>query len=262
MADTPFRLGLYETLPILKPTVLGPGIHTFKIMPAGNSLLATIWVKSIVGGSTLQATWYDYAVGSDEEPGAKYTLETGPILATPTVRRDVITEIHNQVYVDLVVVGGTSVEVALIASVVTDFPVELNGNVLDGQIANLLADGGLPVITYDGSDGKFYILRSVGGAIATSAVPALSDGFMENVPVVSANVEQSHTFPAGTKHFRMKARGAGRIQLSHTSGTSGSTYATVWGGSPYISPEFNNPSKTIYFQSPVAGLVIELESWV
>lgn len=260
MADTPFRLGLYETLPILKPQVLGPGSHTFRIMPAGNSLLATLWVKAIAGGSSVQAVWYDYAVGSDEEPGAKYTLETGPVLAAPTVRRDVITKIHNQVYVDLTVTG-VSAELALLVSVVTDFPVELNGNVLDGQIANLLADGGLPVITYDSTDGKFYILRSIGGAIATSQVPALTDAIVELETIAAASIEQSHTFPAGTKHFRMKARGAGRIQLAHTSGDSGGNYITIWPGSPYVSPEFNNPAKAIYFQSPVMGLVIELESW-
>lgn len=95
----------------------------------------------------------------------------------------------------------------------------------------------------------------------TKITPSIDDGVIENATIAAANVEQSHTFPAGTVQFLVKARGSGKIKLAHTLGTSGSTYLTIHPGSVYTSPEFKPDAKTIYFQSPVAGLVIEMESW-
>lgn len=81
------------------------------------------------------------------------------------------------------------------------------------------------------------------------------------VTVASANVEQSHTFPAGTRRFTIKARGAGKLKLAHSVGGSIADYLTIWPGAFYCSPEFEAAARTIYFQSPIAGLEVELESW-
>lgn len=102
---------------------------------------------------------------------------------------------------------------------------------------------------------------TTGFTTKSKLVPAISDGVVENVTIAAANVEQSHTFPAGTVQFLLKARGIGKIKLAHTLGDSGTSYLTVHAGSVYASPEFKPDAKTIYFQSPVAGLVIEMESW-
>lgn len=99
------------------------------------------------------------------------------------------------------------------------------------------------------------------GSTTSVAQPSVTDGLVENVTIALANTEQSHTFPAGTKLFLLRARSAGKLQLSHTAGTSGSAYVTIPAGCSYRTPDFFNALKTIYFQSPTAGLVVEIESW-
>ena len=128
MADTIFRVGLFETLPILRLTTLPVGTHTFVLSPAGNSLLSSIWVKSIGLGGSVKATWYDYSVGSTPDPAAKYVLDEHPLIlpaSAPIVSRRTVTRIHNQAYVDIVVADAPA-EVSLIVSVVSDFPMEIS----------------------------------------------------------------------------------------------------------------------------------------
>ena len=104
-------------------------------------------------------------------------------------------------------------------------------------------------------------IGSFGGNVTATTVSAATTGKVENATISIANTEQSHTFPANTKSFLIQARGNGKIKLSFDSGTSGTIFWTIPNGTYYGSPEFSSPSLTIYFQSPVTGLVVELISW-
>lgn len=97
---------------------------------------------------------------------------------------------------------------------------------------------------------------------ATSDPTVVFTGTVENVSVIQADTEQSHTFPAGSKAIQVKARGPSKVKMSFSPGTSGSVYQTIWPGSAYFQENIGAASTTIYFQSPVAGLVVELTSWV
>ena len=94
-----------------------------------------------------------------------------------------------------------------------------------------------------------------------STSPALTQGKVENATIAAANVEQSHTFPANTKAFMLQARGNAKIKMSFDAGTSGTTFHTIWPGAFYCRDSIAAASTTIYFQSPLAGLVVELTSW-
>jgi len=260
MTDPVFRLGLHQSLPIFRPTVLSPGTYVYRLAPAGNSVLSTVFVKMIAVGATVDVKYYDFAAAANETPPGRYDLAAHPQISTaPITDRRIVNKIHADCLIEVIVANG-SAEVAMYVSVVTDFPVELKGNTLDGQTANLLQDGGLPVSVYNPADGKFYLLRGDAGAIAVSS--SLTTGKTENAVIAAANVEQSHTFPAGTKSFMMKARGAGKLKIAFDSGTSGTSYMTIWPGAFYRSPEFSSAAKIIYYQSPIAGLEVEFESWV
>lgn len=87
-------------------------------------------------------------------------------------------------------------------------------------------------------------------------------GTVENVSIAVANTEQSHTFPAGSRSIQVKARGGSKLKMSFSPGTSGTTYQTIWPGAVYSQENIGATSTTIYFQSPVAGLVVEMTSWV
>lgn len=98
-------------------------------------------------------------------------------------------------------------------------------------------------------------------ATSSTGTVSVSLGKVENVSVAAPNVEQSHTFPANTKSFMVQARSPGKLKMSFTSGTSGSNYYTIFPGAFYRQDEIDSASTTIYFQSPIAGLVVELVSW-
>lgn len=92
-------------------------------------------------------------------------------------------------------------------------------------------------------------------------LPPLTTQTVENVTIALADTEQSHSFPAQTRHFRFRARTPAEIKYTSTSGASGTTYGTLPKGCNYVSPLFDTALTTIYFQSPTAGVVVELESW-
>lgn len=98
------------------------------------------------------------------------------------------------------------------------------------------------------------------GTVGTD-VPKHTTGKVENAVCTLANTEYSHTFPANTKTFLVQARGNGTIKLSFDVGESGTVYHSIWPGAYYAMGFIVEPSTTIYFQSPVAGLVLELTSW-
>lgn len=252
-------MGAFETKPIVSfPTVLAAGTHVFRVNTRGNSILSTLYVRAATG--TVTVTYFDYGASNNEDVTAKISLGSHPVLSANQTDRRVVTRIHNNVQVEVTVSAGTA-EIGILASVVSDFPIDLKGSILDAQVGNLLVDGGLPVVTYDSSDGKFYLLRSVGGTLAFTQVANLTTGIVEVDTIGAANVEQSHTFPASTKRYLVKPRGAGRLNLSFTSGTTGTVYMEISPGSSFESPELVGAAHTIYFQSPLAGLKVELLSW-
>lgn len=94
-----------------------------------------------------------------------------------------------------------------------------------------------------------------------SKVPALSTGKVENVAIATANTEQSHTFPVNTKTLLVQIRGTGVLKYAFDAGQSGIEYASLYPGAFYSESGIGVPNTTIYFQSPNAGLVLELVSW-
>ena len=101
-----------------------------------------------------------------------------------------------------------------------------------------------------GNDGAPFITTSSIGA------PTIA-----NIVIAAANTEQSYSMPASTKRYLIKPRGNGSIKLAHVSGQSGTNYLTIWPGAVYDTWEIKADTYSVYFQSPVAGLVVEIESW-
>lgn len=97
--------------------------------------------------------------------------------------------------------------------------------------------------------------------VSTSFNTFVTQGLVRNIPITLADTEQSHTFPALTKCFMLETRGQGKLKLAFDSGQSGVEYKTIYSGGFYISPLIGSASTTIFFQSPTAGLILELTSW-
>lgn len=170
MADQQIQIGEYGTSAVVTfPTVLPVGTHTFRISPKGNAILSTVLVGTTSG--TVEVKYFDFGASNKEQLFARVDLRAHPVLGQNSTDRRIVTRIHNNVQVEVIVSGGPA-EVGVLASVVSDFPADIQGQILNGQLADLMQDGGLPISIYDPSDGRFYLARGANGAIATVIEPS------------------------------------------------------------------------------------------
>jgi hypothetical protein len=89
--------------------------------------------------------------------------------------------------------------------------------------------------------------------------------YIFNVAMTNEDTEYSQQLPEGTKAFLLKLRGQGAsLKYAYISGRSGSEFVTIPTGSPgkYLDGVFLHENRTLYFQSPVASQVAEIEVWV
>jgi len=82
-----------------------------------------------------------------------------------------------------------------------------------------------------------------------------------NETMTSANTEYSYTFPEGTRAFKISLRALNALlKVAFVEGASGTTFFTV----PYgdkLEMKAKVGGATIYFQSPTASQVAEIETW-
>jgi len=220
VSDPTIRIGEHETVAITR-AALPDGTHTFTVHSAGNAVLSSVYVRS--GAGTAEVRWYDYGASNDETLAARVELQAHPALAAGGKSRLLVTRIHANARVEVVVAGGGA-EVMVLATMVADFPVDLASGALDGATANLGSDEGLPIAVYDPAQGKFFLLRGPGGYIATDPegpgegkvleAPATALPAPGGSPIVLA----TGTVPAG-KTWRLRygevvCRGYGRWALT------------------------------------------------
>lgn len=106
---------------------------------------------------------------------------------------------------------------------------------------------------------------------AFSAIFSLSGGAqgvykrakIYNVTMTSADTEYSQALDQGTQKFLIKERSGGSdMKLSYTETESGTTYITIPAGTAKTVDVVNLKDITLYFQSPDAGKVAEIEVWL
>ena len=167
MTDQVLKLGLYETLPVVRQVVT-PGVYQYPLHTVGNAVLSSVYVRSGAGSATVR--WFDYGASNTEEASARIDLDAHPTLVAGQSDRRLISRLHNHGRIELEVTGAP-VEVYILATLVADFPVDVDVQVqgaLDGQTSNPLTDTGLGLSILDPSDGKFYLARGPQGAIRAS----------------------------------------------------------------------------------------------
>lgn len=83
-----------------------------------------------------------------------------------------------------------------------------------------------------------------------------------NVTLTNAGTEYSQTLPANTRKVLIRVRsGASDLKLAYTSGESGTKYITIPAGSSKYLEGIYIKGETLYFQSPTASEVVEIEAW-
>lgn len=217
MSDATIRIGMHETIAVVRET-LPIGVHTITVHTAGNSVLSSAYVKS--GSGTALVKWFDYHSSNGEESAARFDLAEHPVLSSGQKHRMLVTKIHNNARVEITVAGAPA-EVMVLATLVSDFPVDLGAGKLDAATADLAQDEGLPVVVYDPDQGKFFLLRGPGGYIATDP-EGPGDGFvLEDTQALAPGPEialLSVSVPSGKvwrlRYAELVSRGYGRWRMT------------------------------------------------
>lgn len=208
LANEIIKLGLYESRPIVNLMTLAPGLYTQRLLTQGNSLLSTVFVESVDPGASVSVRYYDFTVGASV--GEEDELATHVTLNTPiSFDRITVPRLHDKPVVEITVTGGSvrfGVYVTVVASFATDLDQALK---IDGQVADLLKDKGIPIHLYDETLGKFFFLRGDMGVIPVSFNEAGDNFILGGDDITTPGVIQElivDTVPALKNRKLSKAR--------------------------------------------------------
>lgn len=85
---------------------------------------------------------------------------------------------------------------------------------------------------------------------------------ISNLELTSANTEYSYVLPLGCKKFIVQCRTDDIIKLAYVKNESGSNYITIPEGASKSEDVLCLNDLILYLQSPTAGVVAEIETWV
>jgi hypothetical protein len=165
-----FRIGLYESKVIVPIQEFTPGTYTFQFgMPAGNSILSTVFVQDLDIGATVKVNYHDSGPGDGTLLGERVDLEGHPLIAAGTPRSDrrIVARLANKPKAEIIVTGGNTT-LGLHIAVVADFPNE--PLILDGQTVLIESDKGSPIAIYDEAANKWNLWRGAGGVPEVSGL--------------------------------------------------------------------------------------------
>jgi len=165
---TDFKLKSFDTQNFLLLKSRPPGTYKVVLEVQGNSILSTLYIKTLDVGATVKANYYEDTLGGlfgerKELPG--HPLQSA---ASTNPSKITITPFHNSPILEVIVTGGNA-EFSVRGTAVNSFATDLDSALhLDADPGNLLEDKGLPVQCYDEATGAFYFLRCKEGAINIS----------------------------------------------------------------------------------------------
>lgn len=257
LIPTTLNLDQFQTNNILKLESRGVGVYENKMNIRGNSLLSSVFVKSISPGAVLQVNYYDTTTGSEDTPERFDLNSHDPVTDADAGKtfRITVPRIHNKPIIEAIVTGGT-VEFGVYITVVSSFVSDLDSALVRDQTPfEPLINKGMPMVCYDEANGVLGFVRCDDGKLQVDGtfeeagvlVPANS-----SVGFGVANVEQSFVFPANTQKFAVVNESNNAVvKASWASGQSGTNFWRIYPGQTYTSPTkaIGAASVTIYWQS-------------
>lgn len=87
---------------------------------------------------------------------------------------------------------------------------------------------------------------------------------VENLTLTTADTEYSIVLPSSARQYRFRCRTADVLRYAYETGkVAGPTepYLTLPANADYLSDQNDLTGLTIYFASPSAGVVVEMEHW-
>jgi len=153
------------------------GSRLYKIDFSGNSLLSSLFIKDLNGG-TVAVNFFDFTLGADETPSERYDLQGHVTPADGETNRILVTQLHNKCVAEVIVTGNPTFS---IYATIVDFSASDidNALVLEGETANLLLNKGLIQAFYNPTSGTLNFGRiddagniCVKGTLTTSVAGA------------------------------------------------------------------------------------------
>lgn len=151
-----------------------PGNYTVQIQPNGNSLLSSLLVTSVSGGASVQLNYWQTT--SADEFGERTNLSGHSPISTASTSADqvLVTRIHNKVFAELVVTGG-SVVCGVYVTVVSMFASDLEAALKKNLDPLDPTDRGLPAMALDEFN-RFTFIPLVNGKVPVEATLNLTPG--------------------------------------------------------------------------------------
>lgn len=103
---------------------------------------------------------------------------------------------------------------------------------------------------------------SIDVVITNSSVSTIP--YIQNIPILLANVENTIVLPVSTKQFELRVRDAkSKIQITYSIGDSNSNYITIPRGCNYSETDLNltTLNRVLYVRSAKDSIVIECMVW-
>lgn len=159
------QLKEFQSLEIVDYTTLGPDTYIRRIDAFGNSLLSSVFVKSMDPGATILVRYWDTSSGEkqDERYDLATHIEITPDMLHPTygfTHRITVSRIHNKPNCEIIITGGNvafGVYGTIVSTSASDMDQALRS---EGQDADFTRDKGLAPVLYDAAQNKWYFSRS------------------------------------------------------------------------------------------------------
>lgn len=210
MANTVIRLVTAQTRDILKLETRTAGTYLVDLLIEGNSLLSTVFVKSISG--SVEVNYHESTTGRDFSE--RKELQGHPVISAPNAAdpsKITITPFHNSPQCEVIVTG--TAEFSVFATVVNTFASDLDAALqFDGETWQPTVDKGLPAMCLDETTGLLNFLRCDANGLIVSGTftpgeagtPFYRDGTTSSLaPLGTVVTLDSFTVPAlTTRKFR------------------------------------------------------------
>jgi hypothetical protein len=169
---------------------------TIRLMIEGNSLLSSIFVKSITGSPSLQVRYFEITSGLEQDE-QRYIGDEHPAITAASSVPDqrLLTPFHNKVFCEIDITGTGTMEFGIYVTVVSSF-----ASLLDRALKNHLEtvdlnlDQGMPLVLQDPSDGKWYLAKGDEGCLTISGTVSTIPGsgsFVQAQTTTTPGVEQT-----------------------------------------------------------------------
>jgi hypothetical protein len=187
MAES-IKLKTFQTNTLLPLVSRAAGTYTRRLLIEGNSLLSTVYVNAIDGGTTVKVNYYEDTTGGDL--GERKELPGHPVqsLASTNPNKITVTPFHNSPILEVIVTGG-SATFSVHATVVNSFATDLDAAlILDGDSFESDGDKAIPIACLDEESGQLFFMRCNNGALVSDPIYAgdavYLDGLEESTPLV------------------------------------------------------------------------------